>query len=62
MDVGDGDTLLLKCKPCPGRETHPRLAPEEWLPYCVHHKAHPYVRNPLGKDKHNGGQQGAYGV
>lgn len=23
------DTLLLTCKPCLGRETHPRLAPEE---------------------------------
>ena len=28
-------------QPCPGRETHPKLAPEEWLPYCVHHEAHP---------------------
>ena len=34
------DTLLLRCKLCSGRETHPRLTPEEWLPCCAHHEAH----------------------
>ena len=24
----------------PGRETHPRLTQEEWLPYCIHHETH----------------------
>ena len=39
--MGQAETLLLRCKLCPGRETHPRLTPEEWLPYCIHHKTHP---------------------
>ena len=41
VDGPSWDTLLRRCKPCPGKETNPRLAPEEWLPYCIHHKTHP---------------------
>ena len=40
FDVLSRDTLLLRCKLCLGRETYPRLTPEEWLPCCVHHQTH----------------------